>query len=142
MHPSIRPISQTHSAQTLTPNLLNMLNSLNQMRNELRRVFSGREVSQVGHNLVHSASNLVCSLLRHLGSIRPVVLAREHVDWATLCVDGCHARPAIPAAKVKIEIPMKNTEMMLDTEFGVSTLFELSPVCLSAVQVPDELLVG
>jgi hypothetical protein len=120
---SIRPIAQSHRAQILTSNLLNMVNRLNQMRHKLCRIFCGRKVAQVRHGLVNSARYLVCSLLRHLRCVGPIVLASEHIDGTALRVDGRHARPAIPAPKVEIKIPMKDSKS------------------LSTVRMPDELLV-
>ena len=102
--PLIRPIPQPHRTQSLTPDLLNMLNRLNKMRHERLGVLRRGEVAQARHGFVLGAGNLVRRLLPHLGRVGPVVLAREHVYRAAICVDAGDARAAIPAAEVEVEI--------------------------------------
>jgi hypothetical protein len=107
---SISTIPQPHSAKTLAPDLLNMVNCLNQMRHKFLWVLRSREMAQVWHSLVHSTRDLVCSLLRHFWSIGPVVLACEHVYWASLCVDRCYTRPTIPATEIEVEVSVKSNQ--------------------------------
>ena len=104
----IRAIPQPHITQVSRPNLLNMLNGLDQMRHKLSRVLCGGEMAEIRHGLVHGAGNLVGRLLRHLGCVGPVVLARQHVDGAALRIDGGDARAAVPAAKVEVEVAVED----------------------------------
>ena len=60
----VSAVAQTHSAQTLAANLLNVIDSLEKVRHECLRVLSGWEVTKTGHGLVLGARDLVCSLLR------------------------------------------------------------------------------
>lgn len=85
-----------------------MLNRLNQMRHKLLRILRRRKVAQLRHGLVHSSRDLVRRLLTHLWCIGPVVLAREHVDWASLRVDGGHAGAAVPSAKIEVEVAVED----------------------------------
>jgi hypothetical protein len=107
---SISTIAQPHSAQALTPDLLDMIDRLNKMRYKLLWIFRSREVTQAWHSLVHSPRYLVCSLLRHLWCIRPVVLTREHIYWASLRVDRCYTRATVPTTEVEVKISMEDTE--------------------------------
>jgi hypothetical protein len=63
---SVSAIAQTHGAQTLAPDLLDMFNGLNKVRHERLRVLSRWKVTKTWHGLVLSARDLVCSLLRQL----------------------------------------------------------------------------
>lgn len=53
------------------------------------------------------AFDLVRRLLRHVGCVGPVVLARQHVDGARVGVDVGNARAAVPAAEVEVEIAVE-----------------------------------
>lgn len=85
-----------------------MLNRLDQMRHKLGRILRRREMAQVRHRLVHGTRDLVRRLLRHVGCVGPVVLARQHVHGAVLRVDGCDARAAVPAAEVEVEVAVED----------------------------------
>ena len=94
--------TQPHGTQALAPHLLNMLNRLQEMRHKLLRILGGREMAQAGHGLVLRALDLVGRLLRHLGRVAPVVLAREHEHGARVGVDGRYSRSPVPAAEIEV----------------------------------------
>ena len=106
----ICPIPQSHGTQIVRPDLLNVLNCLNQMRHEFGWVLCSREMTQIRHALVHGTWDLFGRLLRHLGRVRPVVFAGEHVYGAALRVDGCDAGAAVPAAKVEVEVAVEDLD--------------------------------
>lgn len=105
---SVRTVAQTHRAQIVRPDLLNVLNSLDQMWHKLGWVLRCREVAQVWHRLMHCTWDLICRFLRHLGCVGPIVFASQHVYGAVLCIDRCDAGATVPAAEVKIEIAVEN----------------------------------
>lgn len=107
---SVRAVAQTHGTQSLASDLLDVVNCFNQMGYECLRVFGRWEVSQAGHSLVFGSWYLIGSLLRHLGRVRPVVLAGEHVHRAAVGVDGGNARATVPAAEVEVKVAVEDLE--------------------------------
>lgn len=105
------------------PRVLYPLNGLHQIGDKSLGVLRSWEVTQSFHRLVHCAVNLICCLLAHLGCVRPVVLARQHVYRALLAVDLRHPVSSVPASEVEIKVAVEDA------------------VCLGRVEVPDELLV-
>lgn len=82
------------------PRLLDMIHSLQEIPNKHLRVFCRRKVAQARHRLVLAARNLIASLLAHLRSVAPVVLAGQHVHRALLGVDAGHATATVPASEI------------------------------------------
>ena len=64
--------------------------------NENFRVLCRREMAHTLHRLVLATGDLVASRLAHGRSVRPVVLARQHVHGALLGVNAGHAAATIP----------------------------------------------
>lgn len=73
-----------------------MVDGLQQVSDKYSRVLSRWEVAKSLHSGMHASSDLIASLLRHCWSVRPVVLPRKHVYWASFGVDARHAGTAIP----------------------------------------------
>lgn len=63
---SVSAVAQTHSAQTLAADLLDVLDGLEKVWHKRLRVLSGWEVTKTWHSLVLCARDLVCSLLGQL----------------------------------------------------------------------------
>lgn len=120
-------ITQTHCAQILASNLLDMVDSLNQVWHKYFWVFCCWEVAESRHSLVHCAWDLVCSLLRHLGRIRPVILASEHVDRTVLSIYGRDPRTAIPTAKIEVQVAVEDLEYPSGTDSNIDTGLDLTP---------------
>lgn len=78
------------------------------MRDKLCWVFRGWEVAQTRHRFVNRSWNLICGLLRPLMSVRPIIFTRQHVYRAALGVDGGYTRTAVKAAKVEVEVTVKD----------------------------------
>jgi hypothetical protein len=51
-----------------------------------------------------ATSNFVAGRLAHLQSIRPIVLARQHIHGTLLHVDAGHAAATVPAACVGLVV--------------------------------------
>ena len=87
------------------------------------------------------ALDLIRRLLRHLGRIGPIILAREHVHRTRVRVDTCHARAAVPAAEVEIEVTMEDLVGDVLAKGYLEERVLTYAVGLTAIKVPDELLV-
>lgn len=65
----VRTITQTHGAQTLAPDLLNVIDSLEKVWYESLWVLCRRKMTESRHSFVLGTRDLVCSFLRHLGCV-------------------------------------------------------------------------
>ena len=91
--------------------------------NENSRILCSREMTKTFHGSMLATRYLVCRSLAHVWCIRPVVLARQHVDRARLGVNLGHPVTAIPSAEVEVQISVENS------------------IGLSGIHVPDQLSV-
>jgi hypothetical protein len=70
-----------------------MINRLNEMRYEPRRILRSRKMPKTWHSLVLSTWNLVRGLLRHLGRVGPVVFS-----YSMSALVSAHSAAVIPVS--------------------------------------------
>jgi hypothetical protein len=73
-----------------------MINRLNEMRHEPRRILRSRKMPKTWHGLVLSTWNFVRGLLRHFGRVRPVVL--PYSVLALVSAQYAHSTAVIPVS--------------------------------------------